>query len=184
MKHVVAAAALGLVLTLGVSAQNAEPSDSTKLSDLTVGDLKSLASSRMVEFQKMGYVRRAEIASFVLPGLGQYVVGDPLGGTLNLAGQVALIGGTFYAAWALLPPDARNASGSDRRSAIGHAWASEPASMVPSTLVMVGGLTLSVLQRFWASDDAGRQARANIASGKVTFQPFAGPGFFGMRGRY
>ncbi len=42
--------------------------------------------------------------------MGQYLAGDPLGGTLHLAGHIALVGGTFYAAWALLPEDARNAS--------------------------------------------------------------------------
>ena len=186
MKRYLLLSALGLALTLGAGAQSAPPpvSDSTKLSDLTVGDWKSLEAARTVEFQKIGYVRRAEAASFLVPGLGQYLVGDPLGGTLNLAGQIALVGGTFYTAWALLPSDARNASGSDRRGAIGHAWSSEPASMIPSTLVMAGGLTLAVLQRFWASDDAGRKAMANITSGKVTFQPFAGPGFIGLRGLY
>jgi hypothetical protein len=129
-------------------------------------------------------VKRAEISSFLLPGLGQFEVGDPLGGTLNLAGQIALVGGAFWGSWALMPADARDASGHDRRGAIGHAWATEPGQMAASTGVLVGGLTLAVLQRFWAADNAGKTAKANIQSGKVTFEPMAGPGFFGMRAAF
>jgi hypothetical protein len=184
MNRFVLIAALGLALTLSVGAQTAAAPavpDSTKISDLTVGDLKTLAAEQSVALQKAGYIRRAEVASFIIPGLGQYLVGDPLGGTLNWAGQIALVGGTFYAAWALLPSDARAAGGRDRRDLIGHYWTTDPLKVAPSALVMVSGLTLSVLQRFWASDNAGRTARANIQSGKVTFEPLAGPGFLGFR---
>lgn len=187
MKRPTTLALIGLALTMAAGAQTPDQpsvSDTTKVSELTIGDLKALAATRSIEFQKAGYVRRAEVASFLIPGMGQYLVGDPLGGTLNLAGQIALVGGTFYAAWALLPSDARNASGSARHDAIGHYWATDPAKVAPSALVLVGGLTLSVLQRFWASDAAGERARANIESGKVTFQPMMGPGFFGMRAHF
>lgn len=184
MKRFWGMAVLGTVLAAGAWAADgvpALPSDSTKVNDLTVGDLKALAGARSIEWQKAVYVRRAQVASFVVPGLGQYLVGDPLGGTLNLVGQLALVGGTFYASWALLPDDARNASGGDRRNAINHAWSSEPGRMAASTGVLVGGLTLAVLQRFWAADNAGDTAKANIAAGKVTFEPLMGPGFFGLR---
>lgn len=183
MNRFVLLGVLSLALTFAAGAQAAPNSvpDSTKVSDLTVGDLKTLAAERSIEFQKAGYVRRAEVASFIVPGLGQYLVGDPLGGTLNLAGQIALVGGTFYAAWALLPSDARDASGRDRRDVIGHYWTTDPLKVAPSALVMVSGLTLSLLHRFWASDAAGDTAKANIRSGKVTFEPLAGPGFFGLR---
>ena len=174
---------LGSAMALGVWAEGAAvpPSDSTKISDLTVGDLKALAAERSIDIQKAGYVRRAEISSFLMPGLGQFEVGDPLGGALNLAGQIALVGGTFYASWALLPSEARDASGSDRRSAIAHSWSSDPGRMAASTGVLVGGLTLSVFQRFWAADDAAHKAKSNIASGKVTFEPEIGFGFLGLR---
>lgn len=179
-------ALLGLALTFGAAAQDAGrtlPPDTTKVGDLTVGDLRALAEARALAFQQAQYVRRAEISSFLLPGLGQFEVGDPLGGVLNLAGQIALIGGTFYAAWALLPADlqSRDLSRRDRNGIVGHYWATDPGKVAPSALVVAGGLTLAVIHRFWASANAGDEAKANIASGKVTFKPDLGWGFFGLQ---
>jgi hypothetical protein len=183
MNRYVLLGVLGLSLTMAAGAQAVgQPvPDSTKVADLTVGDLKELAAERSVEMQKVGYVRRAEVASFIIPGLGQYLVGDPVGGTLDLAGQIFIVGGTFYAAWALLPTDARNAGGQERRDLIGHYWTTDPLKVAPSALILVSGLTFSVLERFWAADTAGDTARANIKSGKVTFEPMVGPGFFGLK---
>ncbi len=189
MNRFVLLGTLGLALTLSVGAQAAPPAptpvpDTTKISDLTVGDLKALAAERSIEFQKFQYVKRAEISSFLVPGLGQFEVGDPLGGALNLAAQIAIVGGTFYGSWALMPADARDASGRDRWEAMRHAWSTDPGMMAASTGVLVGGLTLAVFQRFWAADNAGATAKANIKLGKVTFEPLAGPGFFGMRAAF
>ena len=183
------AAVLGLALAAGVGADSlgdwAKGRDSQKVSDLTVGDWMALAEAKSVTRQERMYVVSAGVASFLVPGLGQFKTGDALGGTLNLAGRVALVGGTIYGVWALLPDDVK-AGGLDHRQRMDRwmsYWTTDPAKVAPAAGVAVGGLVLEVLQSHWAADDAMKRARANLADGTVVFEPRVNDGFlgFGMR---
>lgn len=81
-----------------------------KIADLTVGDFEALAAANSIERQKRHYVGSSAAALFLIPGLGQFKTGDNLGGTLHLVGQVALVAGTMYGAWALMPSEFRNSN--------------------------------------------------------------------------
>ena len=146
---------------------------SAKLGDLTVGDLATLAQAESVERQQLFYVHSAGFASLLIPGAGQFKVGDPVGGTLHLVGQLALVGATAYGAWTLLPTDLQSTSlnPDQRRDLWHHYWMTDPAKVAGTAAVLAGGLTLSVLHSVWAAKDARTQAEQNVVSGKVTFEP-------------
>lgn len=181
---------LALALSFTVGADSLEDWASTraetKVADLTVGDLKALAEAQSVERQERRYVHGAAVSSFLVPGLGQFKTGDAVGGTLNLAGHIALVGGTLYGAWALLPSDLQDLdlSHGARKDLMRNYWLHEPGKVAASAGVMVGGMTVALVHRFWAASDAGEKAEANLASGKVTFEPDLGWGHFGLKARF
>ena len=154
-----------------------------KIADLTVGDLEAIAAAQSVERQKRHYVGTAEIGSFLIPGVGQFMTGDKVGGSLHLAGQVALAAGTMYGAWALLPSDFRDSglSRSERRDLVKeYKDDGERNRLFASAAVMTGGFALSVIHGIWAATDAKNQAIENINEGKVTFEPSLYVGANGM----
>jgi len=183
------AGVLGLVLVMGAGADSladwAKARENQKINDLTVGDWAALAQARSVQHQEAWYVGSAGVASFLVPGLGQFKTGDVMGGSLQLAGRVALVGGTFWGVWALLPDDLK--SGGLTRDAKMDKWRTywhdDPAKVAPAAGLAVGGMALSLIQSFWASDDAVKRAKANIVSGAVVFEPSVSAGFMGLRAR-
>lgn len=64
--------------------------------------MKELALNLSIPFQKMQYVNKSKKASFILPGLGQYMNDDPLSGTLFLISDMAVTAGTLVGAYYLL----------------------------------------------------------------------------------
>ena len=102
MKKIFITGALVLGLALALPAQQATANDwveshsSTKLADLTIGDLKALADQQSVQMQKNHYVASASIASYLAPGWGQFKTGNAVGGGLFLVGDLALMAGTMY----------------------------------------------------------------------------------------
>ncbi len=177
MKRLLTAAVLSLALGFGVNAEGLEDwvlaREDVKMSDLTVGDYKALAEAWSVQRQESWYVHSAAAASFLVPGLGQFKVGDPVGGTLNLAAHLALVGGTMYGVWALLPSDLQSTSLSHkaRHELMQDYWASDPGKIAPAMGVMAGGVVLSVVHSVWASKDAKAKALANLESDAVSFEP-------------
>ena len=111
MKKIFITGALVLGLALALPAQQATANDwveshsSTKLADLTIGDLKALADQQSVQMQKNHYVASASIASYLAPGWGQFKTGNAVGGGLFLVGDLALMAGTMYGAYTLAPAD-------------------------------------------------------------------------------
>jgi hypothetical protein len=154
-----------------------EKDGDTRLGDMTVGDMEKMAGEISIAVQKTWYVRRAKTASRVLPGAGQFMTGDPLGGSLFLLGDAAVISGTLIGAYWLLPENVR----SDR-----HSWSSNTfADYLPSIGVVAGGTAAWMLLRWLSSTNAEAAARNNIESGKVTFQPLLVPGMgMGFAFRY
>ena len=191
MKRILMAGFLAAGLSLGAQAQETESAwlnshSAAKVADLTVGDLTAFAQARSVTLQQQHYVFRAGLSSFLVPGLGQFETGDVAGGTLHLAGQIALIGATVYGAWTLMPADLKvsGLSASARHSLVENYWMSDPGKIAPAAAVMAGGFTLSLIHSFWASRDARAEAKANIADGKVTFEPTDFGLGMGMRMRF
>lgn len=166
---------------LGLSAE--------QLGTLTVGDLVKVAERISISRQEARYVQRARVASRFLPGAGQFMTGDSLGGALFLGGDIALAAGTLIGAYLLLPANVQFSSTNyldDPITSIRSRWeANSISSYLPSFAVCLGGMILKHVLGHFASVEAAKNARKNIAEGKVTFTPnfdFLGqPGIgFGM----
>jgi hypothetical protein len=166
----------------------------TQLGTLTIGDLEKVAGRVSIVVQKIRYVQKARRASFVFPGAGQFMTGDTLGGSLFLAGDVAIMAGTLLGAYFLLPSNVQFSRLDYLNTSLGSirtAWESNSiTNYLPSIGVLAGGMILKAILGHFSSVDAESRARANIAEGKVTFTPnldVMGPGFgmgMGMRMSY
>lgn len=157
-----------------LGAAMAEMSDD-QLGTLTVGDIIHLAERISVAEQNARYVERARAASRMLPGVGQFMTGDAVGGSLYFAGDIALMTGTLIAAYALLPSNVKFSSldyFGNPIETIRSLWESNSSSSyLPSAAVMLGGMIVKAVIGHSAAEAAARQARENIAAGKVTFTP-------------
>jgi TM2 domain-containing membrane protein YozV len=160
----------------------------TPLGTMTIADFEKIAGQVSVAIQKRQYVARARAASLMLPGAGQFMTGDPVGGTLFVAGDLGILVGTLLGGYFLLPQNVQFGSldylGTPF-SAIRATWQSNTAlQYLPSAGVIAGGAILEGFLRWFAGAHAANEARENISSGKVTFQPMLlpmmGPG--GMMG--
>ncbi len=184
-----AAEPLGVEAELDAALQEMAAS---QLGTLTGADLAKLADRLSIARQKLLYVQRARRASFMVPGAGQFITGDALGGSLYLAGDVAVVAGSLVGAYFLLPTNVQF-NNLDYLNAplitIQNAWqANSILSYLPSFGVLLGGHILSMVLGHFSAVSADREARQNIADGKVTFTPkfdFDRRGFgFGMMMRY
>jgi len=179
----------GMQAELGAALQEMS---AAPLGGLTVGDLIRLAARVSVAEQKARYVQRARAASRFVPGIGQFMTGDSLGGSLFLAGDIALMAGTIVGAYVLLPANVQFSSINylnDPLGTIRSRWESNSISdYLPSCGIMIGGMIVKAVLGHLAAEEAAKNARRNIAEGKVTFTPnfeFLGRGLgMGMRMRY
>jgi hypothetical protein len=158
---------------------------------LTVGDLAQVAARLSVASQRLAYVNRAAISSMIMPGAGQFMTGDTLGGVLFMTGNLALVAGTLAGVYFLLPADLQFTSLDYYTAPFSTIKATyESHSMqeyLPAAGVMAGGMLARALLAHVSARLATEEARENIAKGKVTFQPrmdFRNGGFMmGMRMR-
>jgi hypothetical protein len=164
-----------------------------QLGTLTVADLEQIAGRISIAVQKIHYVRKARAASFMFPGAGQFMTGDAVGGSLYLAGDLAVVAGTIVGAYFALPSDLHFSSSlnyfTSPYNQITSAWGGHSfVDYLPSLGVMAGGFIVKAVLGHFSAEDAARRARQNIENGTVTFTPdfdFTGHGFgMGMRFRY
>jgi hypothetical protein len=164
------AAALNSEVT-AILDQNAQ----TQIGTMTIGDMEKLAGQISIAIQKEEYVRRAGMASMMLPGLGQFRMGDSTNGSLFLAGDIVLFAGTLLGTYYLLPSNVQFASLdylNTPLSSIRSTWESNTLSNYgPSIAVAIGGMAAQMLLRWVSAKNAREDARQAIESGKVTFQP-------------
>jgi hypothetical protein len=162
----------GLEDSLGAALQEMAASP---LGTLTVGDLARLAARLSIAEQQDRYIQRARNASWHFPGAGQFMTGDTAGGSLFLAGDLAVIGGTLVGAYFLLPSNVQFSSldyFNDPLSTIRSRWeGNSVVNYLPSFGVLVGGMIVKHILGHFASVEAEKRARQNIADGKVTFTP-------------
>jgi hypothetical protein len=154
---------------------------SQQIGSMTVADAQKLLGDLSIVRQKAHYVQRARMASFMMPGAGQFMAGDAVGGSLFLVGDLAIFAGTLVGAYFLLPASVQYGSGPGTTGLdywgapladIKTAWISNSIlSYLPSVGVMAGGMILRGLLGLWSSKSAGALARQNIADGKITFEP-------------
>jgi len=114
----------------------------------------------------------------MFPGAGQFMTGDPVGGSLFAAADVAVFAGSLLTAYALLPANVQigGTGGLDYLNAplstIETTWKSHSVlDYLPSVGVLAGGMIVKHLIGLWSSSSAAGLARKNIQAGKVTFEP-------------
>jgi len=168
---------------------------SSVLGDLTVGEAQDLLGEISIAYQKAAYVSKSRGASMMLPGLGQFMNGDPGMGALFLSLDLAAGVGTLLGAYFLLPDELQF----DQLnyftapfSAIESAWEGQSfVDLLPSLGVLAGGGVVLAILRGVSSNHAARLAEEKIAAGEITFEPKlsilpGGPGAmgFGMGMKY
>ncbi|HEY9593464.1 MAG TPA: hypothetical protein VHE79_03245 [Spirochaetia bacterium] len=159
---------------------------------MTVDDMIKLAARLSVERQKARYVERAGRLSLMIPGAGQIMTGDTLGGSLFIAGDVATWAGALVGAYFLLPSNLQFSSldyFNTPVKTIDDLWAAHTVvDYLPSIGVLAAGVIVKHILGHVSARLAVDEARANVADGKVTFTPdfeFLGNGFgMGMRMRF
>jgi hypothetical protein len=148
---------------------------SRQVGTMTMDDVEKIAAHLSIAFQKSRYVDRARAASYALPGLGQFMTGDTLGGWLYVAWDVTILAGTLISAYFVLPSNVQFGSLdylNSPLSTIRAAWESNSVlSYLPLAAVIAGGVILEMVLRSASSENAAQTARKNIAAGKVTFEP-------------
>lgn len=165
------------------------------LGEFTVGEAQELLGEISIAYQKAAYVSKSRTASFILPGMGQFMNDDPGAGTLFLSLDVITGVGALLGMYYLLPDavqfDQLNYF-NDSFQTIENAWKSQSfMDLLPSLGVMAGGGLVQIILRSVSSNHAAKLAEERIAAGEITFEPKlsilpGGPGAmgFGMGMKY
>ena len=152
-----------------------EAVDNNPIGEFTLNDLKEIALDLSISFQKMQYVNKSKKASFILPGTGQFMNDDPLGGTLFLISDMAVTAGILAGAYYLLPDELRFDKLNyinDSIATINARWENQSImDMLPAMGVIAGGVVVSGIVRLLSAAHAGKLAQKNIADGKIQFEP-------------
>ncbi len=161
--------------------------------ELTFGQRNEIAGELSIPLQKEFYVARSGFASAIQPGLGQFMNGDAVSGSLFLAGDIAIAAGTLIGAYFLLPAelqaDELDYLGSTKTE-VKDAWSAAFTNMtnaeaLPLAAVVTTGFLLDQLLGLFSARHAAGLAFDRIESGEKTFQPrpellLRGHGGFGM----
>ncbi len=149
------------------------------MSELTIEERLLIDAEISIDRQENMYVRHAAVASFLIPGAGQFMTGDTLGGVAHLAGEAAIIGGVITGLYFLLPEDLKdgNLTKEERHDLYeSYMTPNNIDEILPAMGVMAGGVLLSVFNSVMASHGAAENALENIESGVVTFKPYVNIG--------
>jgi TM2 domain-containing membrane protein YozV len=162
---------------------------SSVLGELTVGEAQELLGEISIAYQKAAYVSKSRAASFMLPGIGQFMNDEPGAGALFLSLDVLTGVGTLLGAYFLLPDavqfDQLNYF-NDSFQEIEDAWKSQSfMDLLPSLGVLAGGGLVQVILRGVSGNHAAKLAEERIAAGEITFEPKlsilpGGPGAMGF----
>ena len=143
------------------------------IGDLTVNELTGIYERMSIAIQKEGYVRKSKAMSAMVPGFGQFMNGDTLGGILYLTADVAVAAGSMIGAYFLLPSELQFTSlnyFNESHSTIKAFWESQSIEdLLPAMGVAAGGSLVHMLLRIFASKHAAELAHQNIADGKIAF---------------
>lgn len=158
------------------------------LGELSGADISAWMDRFSVARQKDRWLAGSAAASMMLPGKGQFMNGDSLGGSLFLAAHLATVAGSAVLWYFVLPAELRF----DQLNYYTASWATiksrwEGESLegyLPSIGVMVGGAAVDMIWRAWSSRSAVGEAKAGIDGGRVSFQPMDAAMGLGLRMRY
>jgi len=145
------------------------------IANMTVGDVTAILDRISIAQQNYLWVKKSERASMALPGLGQYLNGDTLNGTLYLSGDLLLLTGTVLGAYFLLPGNLQFGTlnyFTDSYATIRSSWEGHSfVDYLPSLGVLLGGTILHGILRHVSSEAAGKLAIQRIRDGRITFEP-------------
>lgn len=145
------------------------------VSQLTIDERLNIAGELSVQMQESMYVRHASISSFLIPGAGQFMTGDPVSGTIHMASEAAIIGGVITGLYFLLPEDLKDSSLTrDERHDLFKSY--DRDELLPAMGVVAGGVLLSLFNSITASRGAAENALENIETGAVIFKPYVNIG--------
>jgi hypothetical protein len=150
---------------------------------MTAADVEAAVARLSVAMQQEAWIRGSAISSLALPGLGQFMNRDPLGGSLYLAGSAAVTVGTLVGAWFLLPADVQGGWFTTPIGALEAAFASHSiVEYLPSLGVMAAGAVVDTVLRCLSASGAASLAERRVRDGTVSFEPVlissgAGMGF-------
>jgi stage V sporulation protein SpoVS len=144
----------------------------SELGSMTVADVEKAVARLSVAMQQEAWIHGSAMASRALPGLGQFLNRDPLGGSLYLAGSAAVTAGTLVGAYFLLPDDVQAGWFT---SSIGTLEANFRSHSVvqylPSLGVMAAGAVIDAVLRCVSASGAARLAERRVLDGTVSFEP-------------
>jgi len=145
------------------------------LGELTVGEAQDLLGEISIVYQKVAYVSKSRAASFMLPGMGQFMNDDPGMGALFLGLDLAAGVGTLLGAYFLLPDELQFDQlhyFKDSFGDIENAWKDQNfVDLLPSIGILAGGAVVQAILRGVSSNHAARLAEERIAAGEITFEP-------------
>lgn len=164
----------------------AQGREESKLSAMSVSDVEEAAARLSVAMKQEAWIRGSGVASLALPGLGQLLNRDPLGGSLYLAGSVALAAGTLAGAYFLLPDGVRGNWFTTPIGDIEDAFAGHGlVDYLPSLGVMAAGAVADAVLRCVSAKGAACLAERKVLDGTISFDPVlitSGEGLgFGVR---
>jgi hypothetical protein len=143
-----------------------------ELGSMTVADVEKAVARLSVAMQQEAWIHGSAMASRALPGLGQFLNRDPLGGSLYLVGSAAVTAGTLVGAYFLLPDDVQAGWFT---SSIGTLEANFRSHSVvqylPSLGVMAAGAVIDAVLRCVSAAGAARLAERRVLDGTVSFEP-------------
>ena len=142
------------------------------LGSMTVADVERGIARLSVAMRQEAWIHGSRMASLALPGLGQFLNRDPLGGSLYLAGSAAVAAGTLVGAYFLLPS---NVQGNWFTAPIGTLETAFKSNSVvaylPSLGVMAAGVVVDAVLRCISAAGAARLAERRVLDGTVSFEP-------------
>ncbi len=144
----------------------------SELGSMTVADFEKAVARLSVAMQQEAWIHGSATASLALPGLGQFLNRDPLGGSLYLAGSTAVAAGTLVGAYFLLPA---NVQGNWFTTPIGTIEAAFKSNSIvaylPSIGVMAAGAVVDAVLRCISASGAARLAERRVLDGTASFEP-------------
>jgi hypothetical protein len=168
-----------------VSALAKERGDS-ELGSATIDDVETAVARLSIALQQEAWIHGSAMASMAMPGIGQFVNHDALGGTLYLAADVAVKAGALVGAYFLLPANLQvnwfTTTVADLETAY---RANRPIDYLPSLGILAAGAVVDMVLGHVSARGAARLAEKNVLDGTISFEPVlitSGRGMgFGMK---
>jgi hypothetical protein len=144
----------------------------SQLGSMTVADVEKALARLSVAMQQEAWIHGSAMSSLALPGLGQFLNRDPLGGSLYLVGSAAVAAGTLVGAYFLLPPNLRVNWFTEPIGTLENDFeANSVVEYLPSLGIMAAGAVVDAVLRCVSAAGAARLAERRVLDGTVSFEP-------------